>query len=127
MDGIAREREVASYYRGRGYLVASRRHEPGAGDLIAIPSAILQRADNPEWSTLSGLLVEVKATRRPFERFGPDDRRALLELALEYGLEAMLAHWPAHGSLELMGPGDWPHGEEERGDWAMPEWGRAGT
>lgn len=96
MNGIVRERQVAKKLREGGCLVASRRHEGGAGDLLVMDQSG------------QGHLIEVKATRRPYERFGPADRAALSLTASHYGLVAMLAHWPANGQLRFLHEAVWP-------------------
>jgi hypothetical protein len=63
--------------RSDEWLVASRRHIGGAGDLLAVlwlpfPYMHLVR------------LIEVKKTRRPYDHFLPEDRAALLAEAEEY-------------------------------------------
>jgi hypothetical protein len=101
MNGLTRERQVASRLRAHGYLIGSRRHEPGPGDILAVPLPDVGRRLEP-------LLVEVKGTARPYERFGPVERMMLAERAVAFGLRPALAWWPAGGVLEWIGPDAWP-------------------
>ncbi|MGH2761427.1 MAG: hypothetical protein ACRDLD_02415 [Thermoleophilaceae bacterium] len=70
--------------RAAGYLVASRRHEGGAGDHLAI---------HPVHSPL---LVETKGTGDlPWRStFGPLARQALTQTADAFGAEPLMAWWP---------------------------------
>lgn len=100
MNGHARERAVAKYYRTFGYLVASLRHTPGPGDLLVIAPAT---EGGRTW------LVEVKANAAgPWSHYGPVDRARLAHAARVYGIEAVLAWWPAGGPLELYPEHVWP-------------------
>jgi hypothetical protein len=56
---------------------------------------------------------EVKTTSRPYERFGPIQRRALLKLAQECGAEARLVWWPDHAKQagrdpQIIPSSNWP-------------------
>lgn len=92
--GRARELDVADFYRQHGWVVYRLAH--GCADVVALKAGTLP------------LLVQVKSTRRPFERFGPADRDALLHEAIMSGGVAVLAHWPLRGRLRLIPSSDWP-------------------
>jgi hypothetical protein len=102
--GIQRERAVAAVLRRHGYLVASLRHEFGAGDLLAV-SAHTNGSVPP-------LLVEVKGTTDyPWRStWGPQQRALMLQAGLQWGLEPMLAWWPPHlqGGPIWLTAEDWP-------------------
>ena len=107
--GIAGERRAWHHLEDLGYLVSSRRHVGGAGDLLAI------QGDVGVWFLDQGrpLLIEVKTSARAFSSFPPADRNALLETAHEYGCEPLLCWWPT----EECGPfwieaSDWPEQED---------------
>lgn len=103
-SGNPHELAVRVALREAGYLIASRRHEPGPGDELGIrPGEI-------------ALLVEVKGVKAgPFGGdFSPEDRRAMLAL---YFVEPMLAwrfqYQEKPGGRWLWGiawmpPDDWP-------------------
>lgn len=89
MTGLGAERAVAAVLRELNYAVASRRHEAGPGDILAVPLAV--REQRP-------LLVEVKATTglpwASSSHFGPVDRGALLLAGDCWDCEPMLAWLP---------------------------------
>jgi Holliday junction resolvase len=85
--GNQREVDVGSMLEDQGWCVASRRHIAGPGDLLAMDTLTVDRQ----------LLCEVKSTAGgPWERFGPDDRKALIELALKIDAIPCLAWWPPY-------------------------------
>jgi len=92
--GRTRELDVVRHFRSLGYV--AYRLNRGSADVIA-----LKREQTP-------LLIQVKSTARPFERFGPDDRVALVSDALDAGARPLLAWWPKNGTLRLLGVSDWP-------------------
>jgi Holliday junction resolvase len=101
MRGVAqrgRDAEVvlARELEGDGWLVGSRRHIGGAGDLLAVRDRV--------W------LIEVKSTARsPWHAFPPADRRALLEAAARIGAVPWLAWRPPGVRVwTWLGRGDWP-------------------
>lgn len=110
--GNAVEVKVAHVLQDDGWLVASRRHIGGAGDLLATrprsETIMVDRTSllitEPElW------LIEVKSTvNGPYENFRPADRQALRDLAMEYGAQAYLAWWPPRHGLQLIHSSDWP-------------------
>lgn len=109
--GTQRENAVAGELRAQGWVVGSMRTSAGGGDLIAsrlhfkgsVDRSTGQRSPFPEvW------LVEVKSTSKPYERFGPADRKAMLEVAEQAGAVAWLAHWPKNGKLTMIRSTSWP-------------------
>ena len=55
------------------------------------------------------LLCEVKSTAQgPYERFGPADRKRLIETAELAGANAVLAWWPPRGKLLWIDSSAWP-------------------
>jgi hypothetical protein len=83
--GNPAENRTAAILTAFGYLIGSRRHIPGPGDLLAL-------AHN--WRT-PPLLIEVKrGTGNPWENFRRPDRDAMIELAVERRLIPLLAFWP---------------------------------
>lgn len=106
LRGTQRERGVANVLRDLGYLVSSRRHLGGAGDLLAI--AALWDLSAPYRQPL---LIEVKGTTGvPWasSAFGPADRADLLITAELHGCEPMLAWWPPNLGLVWLPAEDWP-------------------
>lgn len=99
--GIQRERAVAAVLRKQGYLVASLRHEFGAGDLLGVSP----NGHGP-------LLVEVKGTMDlPWRStWGPEQRRLMLTAAVQWGVEPILAWWPPHlvGGPIWVPADEWP-------------------
>ena len=103
--GNTRELRGMDVLAAEGWLCASRRHIGGAGDILAIAPW----PDPPE--RITARLIEVKSTARPpwqASGFGPADRQALVETALQYGAEPLLAWWPPRGKLRWIGPSEWP-------------------
>jgi Holliday junction resolvase len=87
------EVECAQLLQTDGWVVGSRRHIPGPGDLLAVK---LTGAEDfaPENRHHLVWLIEVKTTSRPYERFGPDLRHEMSEMARRLGARAMLAYKP---------------------------------
>lgn len=103
--GNARELKVMAVLADEGWLCASRRHIGGAGDILAIRKA---RVSNMLY-TVEARLIEVKSTAGgPWERFGPTDRQDLLDTAITFGAEPLLAWWPARGKLRWIDAFQWP-------------------
>lgn len=98
--GNRRDVKVTDYLEGGGFTVGSRRHIPGPGDLLAVKYVALGEHEV--------LLLEVKSTTRPYHTFGPEDRRALSQLARSLGARAVLAWWPPRGVLGLIYEEAWP-------------------
>jgi Holliday junction resolvase len=87
---------VADWLSKRGWLVASRRHIGGAGDLLAWKPGFAPR------------LIEVKATRNPWQQFRRPERAALVETAAKFEAEAFLALSPTAGIPTIIPSKDWP-------------------
>ena len=78
------EVKLAKQLEDEGWIVGSRRHIAGPGDLLAV-------------STITGavMLIEVKATARgPWAGFGPQDRNAMLTGARSIRARPVLVWWP---------------------------------
>jgi hypothetical protein len=102
MNGIAAERKVARDLTEKGFLVSSRRHAPGAGDILAV-----QRQSVP--LTWDPLLVEVKATDAgPYAGFPPEDRTLMRETGFHFNLEPVLA-WVCGERIFYIAESDWPN------------------
>lgn len=107
--GTPAEQRVARLGVSLGYLVSSRRHQGGAGDLLwtpTVPAAMdATRSGQP-------LLIEVKATGDlPWRsKFGPDAREAMLAAGVRYGVEPILAWLPPGigDGIVWLPPEDWP-------------------
>jgi hypothetical protein len=101
--GLNAERRVAIFLRDLGYLVSSRRHIGGAGDLLCIDPFEGYWPQAP-------LLVEVKSDKAgPFATFLPTDREAMSDVALVYGCEPLLCWWPTPTVGPFWIPADeWP-------------------
>ncbi len=84
---------TARILRELGYLVASRRHEGGPGDILAWTPQV-PKGKGTSLVDVPPLLVEVKNTALPFSKLGPIQRRDLLMAEEDYGVEAMLCWWP---------------------------------
>jgi hypothetical protein len=107
--GNQREVDLTNLLEADGWVVGSRRHIGGPGDLLAIDQLTVDRI----------LLCEVKSTAGgPWERYGPLDRRALGELGLAIDAIPCLAWWPprANGSKWFR----WHPGVELESPW--PAW-----
>lgn len=74
--GNAAERYVAHWLEDREWIVASRRHIGGAGDLLAVHAA-----DAVTW------LIEVKDCKNLWQNFRREDRQEMRETALPPGGE----------------------------------------
>jgi len=107
--GIAGERRAWHSLEDAGYLVASRRHIGGAGDLLAIewPYSGMNRSGG-RYGYRQPLLIEVKTSARAFSSFSLVDRSALLETAHEYGCEPLLCWTPSAGTIFYIPEDEWP-------------------
>jgi Holliday junction resolvase len=95
--GTAGELRVAAWLQKRGWLVASRRHVGGAGDLLAWKPGFPPR------------LIEVKAAGgSPWENFRPAERAELVKTAQQFGCEAFLALSPKAGIPIIVPSKDFP-------------------
>jgi len=108
--GNARELKVMDLLASEGWLCASRRHIGGAGDILAVRR---YRDEPPSeyglYETPEARLIEVKSTTRsPWVTFGPKDRQDLVDTALTYGAEPVLAWWPPRGKLRWIRPSEFP-------------------
>jgi len=89
--------------RADGYVVYRAAGSHGCADLVA-----LRRAARP-------LLIQVKSSAQgPFEHFGPDERKALIDEAERAGAFAVLCHWPPRGELHWIYSDAWPAGRPRR-------------
>lgn len=102
--GLNGERRAAIFLRDLGYLVASRRHIGGAGDLVA------WKEDADISAPAGPLLIEVKTNKAgPFATFTIRDRIDLLLTARQYGCEGLLCWWPTPAVGPFWIPAeDWP-------------------
>ena len=106
--GLARENRVVAQLVGWGWTCASRRHYGGAGDILAV-RWLAEPADATDpLGDADLIIVEVKSTRRPYDHFLPEDRRAMHALAAATMAEAWLAWWPARGALHWIHESAWP-------------------
>ena len=92
--GRGRELNVADLLRAEGFV--AYRLAWGHADVIGL------KAGHPP------MLVQVKSTRRPWERFGRLARVALAHEAIAAGAVPMLVHWPANGVPRFYGVHEWP-------------------
>jgi Holliday junction resolvase len=101
------EVELAHLLQADGWLVASRRHIGGAGDLLAVRVNSVE--DKWEPDSFSVILIEVKARANVWEGFRRADRRALIETAARFNAQPWLASKPP-GQIEWtwLSPADWP-------------------
>jgi len=104
--GSSGELFAAARLEAMGYVVASRRHIGGAGDLLAIhPNPYQEPPLGPS------LLAEVKARKNPYEGFRRADRREMLDTPLPPGGVRYLAVVRGSGdnrSLEWIDEKSWP-------------------
>lgn len=100
--GNQAERDAAHSLEADGYLVASRRHVGGAGDLVAVPSQ--------EALESRPLLIEVKTTKAgAWAAFGPADRKELADTAIEYGMiPALMWRGKPSAPWRIFYSSDWP-------------------
>lgn len=97
--GNAAERFVAKELESKGFVVASRRHIGGAGDLLAV------RSDGLVW------LVEVKKRRQPYEGFRRLDRQAMVDTPLPSEAARWLANVKGSGknqTIQWIPQSEWP-------------------
>jgi len=102
--GNGAELYVAECLEAEGWVVASRRHIGGAGDLLSV---------HPE--TGETRLIEVKCRKRPYDGFRPDARQEMRETPLPPGGTRWLANvrGAKRGpkdtrSIEWVHEDDWP-------------------
>jgi hypothetical protein len=84
-----------------GWLVGSRRHIGGVGDVLAV---------KVDAFGLEALLIEVKASSAPYMNFRRRDRAELAGYCAEReGITPLLAWWaPRAKSHKLIGEDEWP-------------------
>jgi hypothetical protein len=93
--GRDRETRVVDLFRGEGFV--SYRLAHGCADVVVL------RAGFPP------MLVQVKSTRRPWERFGRLARLELAHEAIAAGAIAKLCHWPVGAvSPRFYDSHEWP-------------------
>lgn len=104
--GIERERALRDFFVELGWMSIRAAGSLGPVDVLAIAggSAVYpQLMHYPDRGTPRGggpaprgeiLLVQCKSTRSPYANFGPGDRRQLLDLAVDVGGAAWIAHKP---------------------------------
>ena len=94
--GNGKEKATEHWLEAKGYLVGSRRHIGGAGDLLAVKGSVTR-------------LIEVKATQTAYAHFGPQDRKELFDLAKQHEAWAYLAWWePGAKEPKLIHSSEWP-------------------
>lgn len=102
--GSKRERQVAELLRAEGWVVFHNKASRGVCDLVAIRGNLAAPTLGSETQ-----LIEVKGTTRsPWVAWGPGERDALRETANLAGATPMLAWWPPHGELAMIGAAEWP-------------------
>jgi Holliday junction resolvase-like predicted endonuclease len=97
--GNAAEVFVARNLKDKGFVVASRRHIGGAGDLLAV------RPDGKVW------LVEVKACKSLWGNFTRADRQEMRETQLPEGAERWVANVRGTGekrTISWCAESEWP-------------------
>jgi hypothetical protein len=114
--GTAAELAAAYELEAEGFVVGSRRHIEGPGDILAVRAEWFATGwgDGKPVYEYEIRLIEVKASAYgPFNNFPPEDRAALIALAEELGAEPLLA-WrkPKQTAIEWIGVNDWPGVEE---------------
>jgi Holliday junction resolvase len=101
--GSDRERQVMANLRDDGWVVYRAAGSHGCADLVA-----LKRERKP-------LLVQVKCSAQgPFEHFGPEERRLLVEQAEVAGADAFLCWWPSRKKPQWLHSDVWPAGRPTR-------------
>jgi len=107
--GNARELKVMAVLADKGWLCASRRHIGGAGDILAIRQPYFDGVVRPAGTRVVARLIEVKSTTRsPWVTFGPADRQDLVDTAIRFGAEPLLAWWPPRGKLRWIQASEFP-------------------
>jgi Holliday junction resolvase len=109
-QGRNAELELMAFLAERNFLVASRRHIAGAGDVLAVRALAMARLPSGAHKPMHEVwLLEVKTTAGgPYERFGPKDRAAMLETAQKAGAAPLLAWRPPKKEWKFIGPDEWP-------------------
>ncbi len=95
--GAEKERRTKALLEAEGWYVTRAGASLGAADLVA-----LRAGERP-------LLVQVKASDRPFKNFGPTERGELRDVAAAAGAVATLAWWPPRARThDLRDEVEWP-------------------
>jgi len=95
--GNAAEVFVARWLEERGYVVGSRRHIGGAGDLLAVLP-----------STGKTMLIEVKHCKNVWQQFRREDRQAMKDTPLPEGGERYVVNKIGKDELLWLGEKSWP-------------------
>lgn len=97
-SGHSRERKVKRLLEEEGWFVIRAAASLGFADLVALKAAFRPR------------MIEVKSTAGgPWERFGPDAREELRQVALRSGADAYLYFWPPGEKTPRVIPSsEWP-------------------
>lgn len=104
--GHDRERAVKEQLEQEGWVVIRAAGSLGGIDLAAVRVCLLAE---PYLRVSEVRLIEVKSTAGgPYERFGPQERAALLAAAERAGAVAWLAYWPPRGRLRWIHWEEWP-------------------
>lgn len=102
--GIKGELYVAQWLQQRGWLVASRRHVGGAGDLLAVR----EWKDESEVSVTEVWLIEVKHCKNLWENFRKADREEMKATKLPKGGERWLVNVLPKRELDWRPESSWP-------------------
>jgi len=102
--GNSAELKTTKLLEAEGWVVGSRRHLAGPGDLLAVRATTWTGAplEKPR-------LIEVKARVHLWQGFRREDRKALAEYCEEHGLVAQVAWWkPRARAPVYLGVAEWP-------------------
>ena len=96
--GSAAERKVRNEYVDSGWCVVKAAGSLGPADLVALRAGHRPR------------LIQVKGNRDggPFHDFGPAERKALVDVAMRAGAQALLEYRPPYGVAQQWRATDWP-------------------
>lgn len=95
--GTDRERRVRRGLEADGWVVMRAPGSFGPVDLVALRAGHMP------------MLIQVKSTAKsPFEKFGPDERDAILYKATQAGAEAWLCWWPPRRQPRWLPSDRWP-------------------
>jgi hypothetical protein len=93
--GRGRELKAVELFQADGFV--SYRLAHGCADVVALKAG------------MPPMLVQVKGTRRPWERFGPHERVLLAAEAIKAGAVPQLCHWPIGARApRFYGVHEWP-------------------
>lgn len=111
--GNAAERYVAKWLQDRGWIVGSRRHIGGAGDLLAVhPEPLIKGGEDfldflGDPIPTSVWLIEVKAAKELWQQFRREDRQAMRDTFLPPGGERFCVNVRGK-ELEWYPESSWP-------------------